>query len=541
MARPEELDATTVRDPLIGTRLGDYAVVGPLGEGGMAMVYEGLHTVIKKRVAIKVIKAEFAGDQVLVRRVIAEAHAVNAVNHRGIVDVHAHGVTPDGRPYLAMELLQGEALSDLLAREQRVPLAHALKLLLEATGPLAAAHRAGIVHRDLKPSNLFVCRDDDGEEFLTLLDFGLAKRSAPGINSSTMTSASLIVGTPDYMSPEQARGQPTDARTDLYALGVMAFELISGRRPYVGDNPMEVVMKHLGAPVPNLLEVDPTLPPALAALVLQLMAKEPSQRPQSLEPVRAALKQLMGQPLRSSPTGVPTWPSPGRATPAVPLDATVVRPAPPGEGSTHTELHSMAQGDRTHLAPVLRPKETADTDPELPREASKPRRGVPTEVPLQARQTRLARSATGERAQAPQAAPSPTSDDAQRRLPMSARQTLPSRAGSGDGEAEAAEVAAAPLFGEAPARSSRGAMSLAAGLVAIILCATGYVVSGRSAETLVIVPETHPADSAPRPVEVPPVVVPATEVTPQPAAVDAGAGAVPKPPPAVKPQGKKRQ
>ncbi|MDX2010274.1 MAG: protein kinase [Myxococcaceae bacterium] len=358
MSADSPLDATSVRDPLLGAKLGDYQVLGPLGEGGMGVVYEGLHTVINKRVAIKVIKPEFSGDQVLVRRVLAEAQAVNAVRHRGIVDIHAHGLTPDGRPYLVMELLHGETLHDLLARQGQLSQTEAIGLLLEATGPLFAAHKAGIVHRDLKPSNLFLCRDDDGERFLKLLDFGLAKRTAPGVSSSTMTSASLIVGTPDYMAPEQARAQPTDARTDIYALGVLAFELLAGRLPFTAGSSVDLVMQHLSAPVPRLVDLDPSIPQELSDLVAQMMAKEPPQRPQSLEPVRALLRQLSGRSAASPSAPRPSQVRPSPVTPAV-FEPTFVRPSQkaPRE-ATEPELPLVPTVDRTVVA--MTPEATAN-------------------------------------------------------------------------------------------------------------------------------------------------------------------------------------
>ncbi len=367
-ASPAEEDATRIRDPLIGATFDDYLVVGLLGEGGMGVVYEGLHTVINKRVAIKVIKAEFAGDEVLVRRVLAEAQAVNAVRHRGIVDIHAHGRTPDGRPYLVMEMLHGETLHDLLTRQGRLSQHEAVKVLLEATGPLFAAHKAGIVHRDLKPSNLFLCVDDDGERFLKLLDFGLAKRTAPGVTSSTMTSASLIVGTPDYMAPEQARAQPTDARTDLYALGVLAFQLLTGQLPFTASSSVELVMKHLTAPVPRLADLDPSIPKELSDLVEQMMAKDPASRPQSLEPIRAVLK---AQSV-AHPNGFPTAPMPvqRRATPA-----SLTPVAPPVRGDSADQLEAVPKADRTVIAevPAAPDDATADTAMSLKQVATAPR------------------------------------------------------------------------------------------------------------------------------------------------------------------------
>jgi serine/threonine-protein kinase len=405
-ASPGGEDATRIRDPLLGATFDDYLVVGLLGEGGMGVVYEGLHTVINKRVAIKVIKAEFAGDEVLVRRVLAEAQAVNAVRHRGIVDIHGHGRTPDGRPYLVMEMLHGETLQDLLTRQGRLSQHEAVKVLLQATGPLFAAHKAGIVHRDLKPSNLFLCVDDDGERFLKLLDFGLAKRTAPGVTSSTMTSASLIVGTPDYMAPEQARAQPTDARTDIYALGVLTFQLLTGQLPFTASSSVDLVMKHLTAQVPRLADLDPSIPEELSDLVEQMMAKDPASRPQSLEPVRAVLK---AQSV-AHPNGFPTAPMPAqlKATPAF-----LPPVAPPVRGDTADQLEAVVQtADRTVIAevPAAPDEATADTAMSLKQVATAPR-GASTSKRREARsepgrKDQTALSATGAR-RAPAPAPAP--------------------------------------------------------------------------------------------------------------------------------------
>jgi eukaryotic-like serine/threonine-protein kinase len=290
---PVEEEETVVRDPLVGAQLGEYDVVRILGEGGMGVVYEGLHTAIRKRVAIKVIKAEFASDPIWSSRMLIEAQAVNAVRHRGIVDVHAHGLTPDKRPYLVMEFLDGKPL-DLVLAEGLLPFEVAAELLLDISAPLAAAHRAGVVHRDLKPSNIFVCRDDDGASFIKLLDFGLAKQ-AKG-TGHTMTGAQIVIGTPDYMAPEQAKAHNTDARTDIYSLGIMGFELFVGHRPYLGETPVEIMLQHISSPIPKLVDVVPGISDRMSALVSSMMSKLPGDRPLNIEVVRDELKLILGRP-----------------------------------------------------------------------------------------------------------------------------------------------------------------------------------------------------------------------------------------------------
>lgn len=299
-------------DPLIGAMVGDYQVIEPVGEGGMGVVYRGVQPVIKKRVAIKVLKPQVAGDEQQVRRLIAEAESVNAIGHRGIIDIFGLGTLPDGRPYIVMEFLEGDPLDLWLQRQPggRVPLLTALELLLEVCAPLSAAHRANVIHRDLKPSNVFVCRQTDGTRFLKILDFGLAKR-AVGLDGNTkQTSQSVVSGTPDYMAPEQARGLSISPRSDLYALGVMAFELFTGRVPFTGATPMDVMVAHVGTPPPSPRTFEPSLPPELESLVLRLLSKAPEDRPQSVEEVRNALEDavvMLGSPRPRSSREMPAF------------------------------------------------------------------------------------------------------------------------------------------------------------------------------------------------------------------------------------------
>jgi serine/threonine protein kinase len=287
-------------DPLVGTRLGEYEVIEPIGEGGMGVVYRAVHPLIKKRVAIKVLKPGAATDAGHVKRLVAEAEAVNSIGHRHIVDIFGLGQLDDGRPYIVMELLDGEPLDAYLRRNPRLPLHEVLTLLVDIASPLAAAHAKGVIHRDLKPSNVFICREADGGHYLKLLDFGLAKKAMGIDGTSAQTSQHVVAGTPDYMAPEQARAMPVSARTDLYAFGSMAYEMLTGEVPYVGLTPMDVMMAHVSAPVPSVATVVPSVPRELDALVRQLMAKDAADRPASMGDVRAALKGIVS---KLSPTG----------------------------------------------------------------------------------------------------------------------------------------------------------------------------------------------------------------------------------------------
>jgi serine/threonine-protein kinase len=294
--------------------VGEYTIVDMVGEGGMGVVYRGVQPVIKKRVAIKVLKPHIAADGQQVERLVAEAEAVNAIRHRSIIDIFGLGQLTDGRPYIVMEFLEGEPLDARLRREP-LELQAALELVVDICGPLGAAHSAGVVHRDLKPSNVFLCRDGDGARYLKLLDFGLAKRVQGLTGSSAQTSRAIVSGTPDYMAPEQARGLDVSPRTDIYALGVMIYELVRRQVPFSGASPMDVMVAHVS-------KVAPPLGSGVAALdrlLVAMLAKDIAVRPQTVFEVKAALERVLAE-LASAPVRAALLPGEVDAEPV---------PAPP--------------------------------------------------------------------------------------------------------------------------------------------------------------------------------------------------------------------
>lgn len=274
---------------LIGTQVGEYLIERRLGEGGMGVVFAGVHPVIKKPVAIKVLQWEIARDPLEVQRLLSEAQVVNAIRHRGIVDVIGFGKLPDDRPYLVMELLDGEPMDALLARLAPLDPVLAVTLLCEMLEALGAAHGVGVVHRDLKPSNVFVVRQAHGDPYVKLLDFGLAKRAPEGTRVTPQTRASVVIGTPDYMAPEQARGRPVSPETDLYAVGCIAFEMLTGRPPFSASTIYEILAMHLTEPAPRVSSLRPDVPPELDELVDRLLRKEPDARPSSASALRQQL------------------------------------------------------------------------------------------------------------------------------------------------------------------------------------------------------------------------------------------------------------
>ncbi len=263
-----------------GAMVGEYRILKKLGAGTFGDVYAGEQPVIGKRVAVKVLNKRFASDPVVVSRFVAEARAVNKIRQRNIIDIFSFGTLPGvGRHYFVMEWLDGSTLGELLARVGRVPVALVLPIVRGIADGLDAAHETGITHRDLKPDNVFLARERDGTCLPKLLDFGIAKLLTDDVTHRT--GSGMVLGTPRYMSPEQARGKPTDHRTDIYALGVMVHEMLTGTAVFDAESAVDMLLKHAVEEPPHISAVCPDLPRELDAPVLAMLAKRPDQRPAS--------------------------------------------------------------------------------------------------------------------------------------------------------------------------------------------------------------------------------------------------------------------
>lgn len=281
-------------DKLIGQKVGDYLIQERIGTGGMGHVYRGVQPLIGATVAIKVLRPEAAGDPQQVQRLLSEARVVNAIRHRGIVDIFNFAKLPDGRHCVVMELLQGHSLEALIQTKGRLPLEEALPYFEECLDALAAAHKAGVIHRDLKPSNIFIV-EQHGKRYAKLLDFGIAKQSMAPDGLVAQTVMTRFMGTPGFVAPEQARAQPVGPLTDLYALGVVMFLTLSGRPPFEAETPYELVRMHVELPPPRPSSFESKIPAALDALILSMMAKSPADRPQGAEVVRDRLASLRAE------------------------------------------------------------------------------------------------------------------------------------------------------------------------------------------------------------------------------------------------------
>jgi serine/threonine protein kinase len=271
-----------------GTMVGEYRIQKKLGSGTFGDVYAGEHPLIGKRVAVKILNERFASDPVMISRFIAEARAVNKIRQRNIIDIFSFGVLAgQSRHYFVMELLDGLTLGELLDRKRRLPVSTVLPIVRSIAEALDAVHEAGITHRDLKPDNVFLAVERDGSYFPKLLDFGIAKLI--GDEGAHRTGPGMVLGTPRYMSPEQARGKAADHRADIYALGVMIHEMLTGQAPFSGQSSVDVLLKHTAEPPPRLSEVCDDLPAELDAPVLAMLEKRPSDRPASAGKAVAAL------------------------------------------------------------------------------------------------------------------------------------------------------------------------------------------------------------------------------------------------------------
>jgi eukaryotic-like serine/threonine-protein kinase len=344
---------------VIGRSIGNYKIVRVLGEGGMGTVYLAEHPMIGKRVAVKMLRPDLGTDPGLVSRFFQEAKAVNEIRHPNIVDISDFGHTEDGIVYFVMELMEGESLRDRLAKLGPMPFDQAIACARQVIDALAAAHRVGIVHRDLKPDNIFLVPDPQvpGGFRSKLFDFGVAKLvgdKQAQVGHKTIDGA--VVGTPFYMSPEQALCHEVGAAADIYAMGVVLYEMVTGTVPFHSEQLVLLLNAILKQPAPPPSRIRPEIPPWLDRLILRCLEKDSEARPRSMEEVNAllaagaaelagndtALGATMMAAVTPAPVGVPPAPAP-RTT--VPRQATAsgeaVATAAPVHAPTHAPSATM--------------------------------------------------------------------------------------------------------------------------------------------------------------------------------------------------------
>jgi serine/threonine-protein kinase len=279
----------------VGQTIGNYQITAKLGEGGMGVVYLAEHPIIGRKVAMKAIHPELSRNAEVVSRFVTEAKAVNQIGNEHIVDIHDFGTTGDGEFYFIMEFLQGEALVDRLKRTSPLEVSRALAIAIQVTDALGASHQHGIIHRDLKPENIFLITKGHSADFVKVLDFGLAKLTQGDDKVSHKTRTGSVMGTPYYMSPEQCEGKANiDHRSDIYSLGVILFEMLTGKIPFGGEGYGEIIVKHITAPVPSPRAINLRLPYSVEAIILRALAKRRDDRFQTMAEFAAALEDPEG-------------------------------------------------------------------------------------------------------------------------------------------------------------------------------------------------------------------------------------------------------
>ena len=281
--------STPPADTLLGQTLGSFRVISLLGEGGMGRVYLAEHVLIGRRAAIKVLAAEIADNEDFVSRFFTEARAVNDIRHPNIVEVTDFG-TFGKVPFIVMELLDGETLEQRLAHVRLLDAAAAARVVAQVAAAVGAGHEHGMVHRDLKPANIFLRNHPDYPDFVKVLDFGIAKLVAGDRNVQHHTEMGALIGTPAYMSPEQCLGDShLDHRSDIYSLGVVLFQMVTGRLPFTSETAGRLIMSHVQEPPPPPQSLNSAVTAAMSAIILRAMSKKPDQRFASMREFRDAI------------------------------------------------------------------------------------------------------------------------------------------------------------------------------------------------------------------------------------------------------------
>jgi serine/threonine protein kinase len=384
---PDDGAPLPYEDRLIGTTLGSYKILKRLGKGGMGSVYLGEHPVIGSKVAIKVLHAQFSRDKSIVDRFFNEARAVNLIGHENILKILDLNATEDGTRFFVMEFLEGRSLQALVDErakgvEKWLPYEESGPVLLQVAEALHAAHEKNIVHRDLKPDNIFLVTRNGKKNFVKVVDFGIARLSDASGMSTGQTQAGMVMGTPGYMSPEQAAGATDriDRRSDVYSMGVLMFQLFTGRMPFLGKSFSELLIQHVQKEPPRPRSVRPALPGSVENVILTALKKAQDERFQTMAELGEALR--MALRAASLPTTLDGGAKPApRAMPKKP-------PTPKGASDTLADgddIPALTVPEQARVAPPPRVNTKPPVGRALPRPVSRPGfgEGAGSTVPIQ--------------------------------------------------------------------------------------------------------------------------------------------------------------
>jgi serine/threonine protein kinase len=276
------------RDSVVNSMIGQtldnqYEILEVVGQGGMSVVYKARHVMLKKIVAIKTLLPHLVLHPLSLQRFQQEAQAASNIVHTNVVTIYNFGITPEGQPYLVMDYLEGISLQDMILEHGHLPIDRALNIFLQVANALGLAHEKGVVHRDLKPSNIILIEQGDKKDIVQIVDFGIAKLlPQEGSEAMALTQTGEVFGSPLYMSPEQAKGDKLDSRSDIYSMGCLMYETLSGKLPHNGENALEVLYKHINDVPPPMSSGEIKIPHALEAIVFKALAKSPDLRYQSM-------------------------------------------------------------------------------------------------------------------------------------------------------------------------------------------------------------------------------------------------------------------
>jgi serine/threonine-protein kinase len=373
----------TTSPSLIGMQLGRYRVESRLGAGGMGEVYRAFDVELHRPVALKTLRPEVAMDHANLERFFAEARAANVIRHEHIIEyTDMHKAAPGGLSYVVMELCEGRTLTRAIRDIGRLPPARASFILAQVADALEAAHRAGIVHRDLKPDNVFLIRRMGTDDYVKVLDFGVA-RLRPDLTRVEATQSGVIIGTPAYMSPEQCKGEKVTPAADIYALGVILFQALTGQLPFDGPTMPMMLVAHMTSEPPPVHALVPDVPYALSMLVQQALAKHPAERPATMAAMRAAMLAAVGLEGLIATSSVPAQAPMAPAQPYTPSAPSAPSGAPAGSFRTPATPGTAPGGTLdTAPAPISTIPARGQAPPQQGLQATMPARGQgPRETP----------------------------------------------------------------------------------------------------------------------------------------------------------------